>query len=251
MIVRVTATAALLAVTSVLLAFATPASAQTASQAIALIGQKSAEMTALQNKGVTGAGETAEDRRWRTLAKEIKQLSAALLPAKNSAPRAAQAALMASDPKPAGIMRRGQDDFRRDQGLPPLVAKPKTLDDFCSPAGNFYVRADRLDTYLYGIPDLDEAKGASISYTNDRTNGHQTANVEGFVSYVIARGILPRQPDRNQGRRHPKRGPSLRLCYCAVGSGKWKGQQLRHNKRKQRPENRRRFSIWLDGRTDL
>jgi len=86
-------------------------------------------------------------------------------------------------------MRRGQDDFRRDQGLPPLVAKPKTLDDFCSPAGNFYVRADRLDTYLYGIPDLDEAKGASISYTNDRTNGHQTANVEGFVSYVIARGI--------------------------------------------------------------
>src|SRR5689334_15224007 len=64
MIIRVTARAALLAIAATLLAFVTSAAAQTVSQAIALIGQKSAEMTALQNKGITGAGETADDRRW-------------------------------------------------------------------------------------------------------------------------------------------------------------------------------------------
>jgi len=228
MIIRIVAAAAALA-------FATPGSApaQTASQTVTLIGQKSAEMAALQKRGITGAGETADDRRWRTLAKETRRLSAALLPAKDPPARASRAALTASEPKPGGISRRGQDDFRRDQGLPPLEDKPKTVADFCSPASNFYARADRLDTYLYGIPDLDGAKGASISYTNDRTNGHQTADIGGFVSYVIARGICLDSP-AGTGTRVVQRGEILSGYAVAP----WvfcegKNQQLRHNKRKE------------------
>ncbi len=52
-----------------------------------------------------------------------------------------------------------------------------------------FVRADPLDDFHYGfdsnIPSVGDAKGATVSFTNDQLANKQTATIDGRVSYLV------------------------------------------------------------------
>jgi hypothetical protein len=73
------------------------------------------------------------------------------------------------------------------RGAPPLPAPPPT-EDPCDK--RLFVRADQMDNrfYLVSPGAADTAQGASVSYTDNRFAGTQTAAINGIVSYVIFGG---------------------------------------------------------------
>ena len=155
------------------------------------------ELVSLTSRGISGAADTPDDRKFKFLMKRASELSASRSGKKQkSAGTSAQGG--AANPPPDDI-HRGQQDWRRSQGLPPIVKTmpAKKADDFCDPSTNIYVRADRLDTYLYGVQSLDAAKGASVSFTDDQLTKHQTTNISGFASYVMYRDVCI-DPPKNQ-----------------------------------------------------
>ena len=66
-----------------------------------------------------------------------------------------------------------------------IVGKPlDRLPDPC--AQRLFVRADPLDNFFYAVnAGYGNAKGASVSYTNDQIAKTQTATINGIVSYVL------------------------------------------------------------------
>jgi len=69
----------------------------------------------------------------------------------------------------------------------PVKATPPVQDP-CKTDKRLFVRADSLDNSYYLVTPAapGNAKGASISYTNDQVQGTQTAAVNGVVSYIVA-----------------------------------------------------------------
>lgn len=70
----------------------------------------------------------------------------------------------------------------------PIVSPKPANPSPCDPQ-RFFIRANSLDTYLYGITPSNKAQGASISYTDDRLAGTQSATINGMVSYVVSRDL--------------------------------------------------------------
>lgn len=72
-------------------------------------------------------------------------------------------------------------------GLVKFDIAGKPLDRASDPcAQRFFVRADPLDNFFYAVnAGYGNAKGASISYTNDQLAKTQTATIDGIVSYVV------------------------------------------------------------------
>ena len=148
------------------------------------------QISTLSSQGVTGEGNTPNDRAMRSLLHQANLLTSppikgAARPIKNGA-----------SPPPSDI-QRAQEEYFREHGIPtPPPPAAKTKESFCDPPNNLYVRADRLDTYLYGIQSLDAAKGASISFTNDSLTGHRTTAISGIASYVVLREACLDPPKR-------------------------------------------------------
>jgi hypothetical protein len=145
-----------------------------------LIAQKVLRLRALETGGATLTGKRPNDREMQRLHAEVRQLINGSSTRSVATPQTTES---------GGILKRGQEEYYRQHGIEPKPPDKKEVSDFCVPKNNLYVRADRLDTYLYGIPSLDGVKGASISYTNDRTNDHATTSISGVVSYVLYREI--------------------------------------------------------------
>jgi hypothetical protein len=97
---------------------------------------------------------------------------------------------------PEELFSRGKGAYEATHGGIPiqdLVELPKKVPDECHPSQNVYVRRDQLDTYLYGITPRSKAKGASVSFTDDRAGDVRTLTVDGVAAYVLARQpCLPR-----------------------------------------------------------
>jgi hypothetical protein len=70
------------------------------------------------------------------------------------------------------------------------VAPKAAASDGCS-TQPLFIRSDSLDNYLYGSTPASKAKGASISYTDDRQKELQTLTVNGMVSYVLTSNLCP------------------------------------------------------------
>ena len=102
--------------------------------------------------------------------------------------------------KPKNIIKIGflQDEAIRKNGIPlaDLASKGASQSpDPCDPQDGLYIRRDRLDISVYNASLAKaSAKGASVSYTEDRQNGVDTATIDGVASYVIARSPCRARP---------------------------------------------------------
>jgi hypothetical protein len=72
-------------------------------------------------------------------------------------------------------------------GLVKFDIAGKPLDRAKDPCSQrLFVRADPLDNFFYAVnAGAGNAKGASVSYTDNRLNSTQTATIDGIVSYVL------------------------------------------------------------------
>lgn len=92
-------------------------------------------------------------------------------------------------------LKRAQQEYRREHRTPVIPATsppatPPTKSSACD-TGKLYIRADSLDNFMYQSgPAAADAKGASVSYTNDRVGSQQTATVSGMVSYILGNPCL-------------------------------------------------------------
>jgi hypothetical protein len=69
----------------------------------------------------------------------------------------------------------------------PASAAPANV-DACAPQQGFYLRRDKLDISVYNNSiDASAAEGAAISYTGDRENGTDTAEIRALAAWVFAR----------------------------------------------------------------
>jgi hypothetical protein len=90
-----------------------------------------------------------------------------------------------SDPEKLFAIGKESSDARRG-GLPleDLVQTPKPEPDECNKPQEFFVRRDRMDSFLYGITPRSKALGASISYTGDEAEHVKTAKINGMVAVL-------------------------------------------------------------------
>ena len=109
------------------------------------------------------------------------------------------ASLPLDDPKFLATAGYLTDEAERKNGIPLAEITdppaPRTPGP-CDSGQGLYVRADRLDISVYNrnLPK-SAAKGASVSYTDDRVTEIRTAEIHGVASYVIARDpCAPRPP---------------------------------------------------------
>ncbi len=74
-----------------------------------------------------------------------------------------------------------------EDGLVKFDIAGKPLDRVSDPcAQRFFVRADPLDNFFYAVnAGYGNAKGASVSYTNDEIAKAQTTTIDGILSYVV------------------------------------------------------------------
>jgi hypothetical protein len=70
----------------------------------------------------------------------------------------------------------------------PPMPTPTPADDPCNK--RLFVRADPIDNSFYAVTTgaADQAKGASVSYTDNRAASTQKAEVNGIISYVVFGG---------------------------------------------------------------
>jgi hypothetical protein len=81
----------------------------------------------------------------------------------------------------------GKDAYEAARGgvpLEDLAQTPKPLSDECKTPQEFYVRKDRLDTFLYGITPRSKAQGASVTFTDDEAGHLRTATINGMIAYL-------------------------------------------------------------------
>lgn len=84
------------------------------------------------------------------------------------------------------------EKLNRQSGKPLKPAPDAPDPDNCNPQ-RLYIRADRLDNFLYPqtIDSAADAVGAAITYTDDRVSGQRSLSVNGQVSYVLFRNLCP------------------------------------------------------------
>lgn len=99
---------------------------------------------------------------------------------------------------PAYLSRMGdlQNWARRNGGIPleMLAEKTPPKPDPCGVQNGLYIRSDRVDMSV-AKNSLSAAEGASLSITNDRLTGTQTAEINGIVGY-IRRDPCVHRPER-------------------------------------------------------
>jgi hypothetical protein len=100
--------------------------------------------------------------------------------------------------------------YNRDHGYVEEAQPPKPPKiDPCDPQ-RLYIRADSIDNYLYGVTPAAKAKGASVSWLDDKRNDQRTLSVAGMVSYVLFRDLCP-NPPKGGGRGVARVAVSQRL----------------------------------------
>jgi len=123
-----------------------------------------------------------------TLEETIAEKKAAAKPAgKPAAPSARdKAKQIGSDAADRAAFEQGRAIATTD-GLRKVDIVAKPLDRLPDPcAQRLFVRADRLDNFFYAVnAGYGNAKGASVSYTNDRIAKTQAVTIGGIVSYVL------------------------------------------------------------------
>ncbi len=127
----------------------------------------------------------------RPLVSSVKPRSAVKLVAVSSS---------ATPPSIDDRLRKAQQEYRLEHRTPannPIDGQRATTN---APSGvcdtkKVYIRADALDNFMYqATPAASDAKGASISYTNDQLGQKQAATVTGMVSYVLGNPCLETPP---------------------------------------------------------
>jgi hypothetical protein len=110
----------------------------------------------------------------------MRRLSAALSAPKGQVNRTVTKAAVVGQPPPAPTKPAMPKDFPT---LSDAFAGPNCIPDQKS----LFVRGDPLDDfhYLVEYPTTADAKGASISYTDNRVTNSQTATINGRVSYLM------------------------------------------------------------------
>ena len=74
-------------------------------------------------------------------------------------------------------------------------------DDACARQQGFYLRRDKLDISIYNASiDAAAAEGAAISYTGDRENDTETAEIQALAAWVFARNPCSPVGDAPIGR---------------------------------------------------
>jgi hypothetical protein len=68
-----------------------------------------------------------------------------------------------------------------------LAQPPKSVPNGCDTTPSLYIRKNPLDTFLYGIPDVAKAQGASVSFTDDFANRARSATIDGFAGVALFR----------------------------------------------------------------
>jgi hypothetical protein len=101
-----------------------------------------------------------------------------------------QTAALAGSQK--GAFGRGAEELNRQRGTPLKPPPEAQTPDNCNPQ-RLYVRADRIDNFLYPqtIEAPEDATGASISFIDDRVAAQKSLVVNGQVSYVLFRDLCP------------------------------------------------------------
>lgn len=76
------------------------------------------------------------------------------------------------------------------------VAEDPVKTPFCKQDQRLFIRADSLDNYnyLYTTPSVEDAQGASITFTDDRVSKTRTLAIDGQISYVLFRDLCPETP---------------------------------------------------------
>ncbi len=91
-----------------------------------------------------------------------------------------------------------QSEAEREHGIPLTQLaeqKPAPSGGPCKSGQGLYIRRDRADISVYNNSiDKSAAKGASLSYTNDRLSGSEVAEIHGTASYVAARDPCVERP---------------------------------------------------------
>jgi hypothetical protein len=107
----------------------------------------------------------------------------------------------AEDPKFLVDVGYLQDEASRKSGIPfrdlaeqkPAPSSGKA--DACDDGQGLYIRRDRMDISVYNNSlDKSGAKGASITYTDNRLTDSEIAEIHGAASYVIARDPCAKRP---------------------------------------------------------
>ena len=100
--------------------------------------------------------------------------------------------------------------------LSALFASPNCMPDQKA----LFVRADPLDNfhYLVDYPTAADAKGASVSYTDNRVTHSQTATINGRVSYLMV-GLQCQQPEGTDPNK-PYVG-AIGVAPFASSNGTW------------------------------
>jgi len=94
--------------------------------------------------------------------------------------------------KQGGAFERGAAKLFLNPPDKPAAEPEKT--SFCNQDQRLFIRADSLDNFLYTAPSVENATGASVTYTNDRVAKTGTLAVDGQISYVLFRNLCPETP---------------------------------------------------------
>ncbi|MGL3210700.1 hypothetical protein [Bradyrhizobium sp. BR 1433] len=121
---------------------------------------------------------------------ELKKRDAALEKEK----AAIQKRLRELSHKQGGAFERGAAKLLPNPPDSPAADPEKT--SFCNQDQRLFVRADSLDNFLYMAPSVENATGASVSYTGDTVARTGTLAVDGQVSYVLFRDLCPDTPKK-------------------------------------------------------
>jgi hypothetical protein len=91
-----------------------------------------------------------------------------------------------------GAFERGAAKLFPNPPDKPAAEPEKT--SFCNQDQRLFIRADSLDNFLYTASSVENATGASVTYTNDMVAKTGTLAVNGQVSYVLFRDLCPETP---------------------------------------------------------
>jgi len=89
--------------------------------------------------------------------------------------------------------------------------------DACARQQGFYLRRDKLDISVYNESiDASAAEGAAISYTGDRENDTETAEIHALAAWVFARNpCSPVGEPPSEGLMFPAMPSRLRFSATA------------------------------------
>jgi hypothetical protein len=130
-----------------------------------------------------------------------------------------------------GFLRHESQRLAREGGIPlkALAENEPRVADNCALQRTFYLRNDRIDVTI-DTDTLRAAKGASLSITNDRLTGTQTAQIDGVVGYLIRNPCVHRPPGVDSRKSYLSAyavSPSLTAHGKLNGAAKSEKSELR------------------------